>query len=476
MAYDFGQHRIGAGGREHNDDLYIRTLLGQSIRDIPVPEWTAQRTHNPFVAFEDPGTRKVCGITKDALSYGTVALGPSGTGKTNFFNMILDRVLATMQPTDVICIFDTKGDYLETFGGRIPADEKVVIGNGAVYQSITSYHNIFAEIMPRGNDGRLLYTPEECDGDAFEISKMLFQSMQSETQPIFPLMAEQLFAAIVIYYMRTYWQTDQAHLNNRELIQFIRRSTNEELRSILEMDGMMDQRGCTDYIAGKSNQTQGVKSYLISMTKDMFVGPFVQANPAREFSMRDIVNGGRRKVVFIEYDLQKGNTLSPMYGMLISRALAEALGGRQQERTNRYFLLDEMLLLPTLERNLLSNSLNFGRSQGVKVLCGLQNVSGLEELYGEAGARNILSAFQNMIVFRTIDPKSREYVIGRMGENYQGLDFSAQQTNLHIQRAGHTIEDWDLMNLANGEAVMSLVGERPFLFTLPMFVQGANRQ
>lgn len=380
--------------------------------------------------------------------------------------MTLDRMLDTMQTGDVIIIFDTKGDYLETFGNKIPDSMKVVIGNGAEYRRITSYHNIFAEVMPRGNDGRLVYTPE-ADEDALEICEQLFQSMQSETQPIFPAMAEQVVAAVMIYFMKTYWRSDQSKLNNKELIHFFTHSTNEDLKKILCLDYMADQRSCIDYISGKGNQTQGVNSYVGSMLKKMFVGPFAQADPVREFSMRDIVCSGKKKVVFIEYDLRKGRLLAPMYGILIDRALANSLGGRQQVKINTYFLLDEMLLLPRLEH--LSDSLNFGRSLGVRMMCGLQNTCGLEEQYGEAGAKNILSSFQNMVAFRSNDYDSRLFVINRMGENYQNFSLSAQQANLNIQRVGHTVEEWNLLKLKNGEAVVSLVGENPFLFSMPLY-------
>lgn len=76
-------------------------------------------------------------------------------------------------------IFDTKGDYLETFGSRIPDSMKVVIGNGDAYRTVTSYHNIFAEVMPRRNNGRLVYTPES-DEDALEICEQLFQADASD--------------------------------------------------------------------------------------------------------------------------------------------------------------------------------------------------------------------------------------------------------------------------------------------------------
>lgn len=467
MTYDFGQKRIGTGSDQKiNNGMYTKTILGQSIEDTPVPVWTADRSRNPFVAFQNPKTQKLFGINKDMLAYGLIAIGAPGTGKTNFLNMTLDRMLVTMQPTDIIIIFDTKGDYLETFGSRIPDSDKIVIGNGEAYRRVTFYHNIFAEVMPRGKDGKLVYTPES-DEDALNLCEQLFQSMNSETQPIFPTMAEQVVAAVMVYFMRTYWRKDQSKLNNKEFINFFTHSTNDELKKVFELEYMSDQHSCIDYISGKGNQTQGVNSYVGSVLKKMFVGPFAQADPAREFSMRDIIYSGKKKVVFIEYDLCKGKLLAPMYGLLIDRAFANALGGRQKTKINKYFLLDEMLLLPKIEH--MCDSLNFGRSLGVKVMCGLQNICGLEEQYGEAGAKNILSSFQNMIAFRTNDYDTRQFVINRLGENYQNFSLSVQQENLNIQREGHTVEDWNLLKLKNGEAVISLVEGDVFLFTMPLY-------
>lgn len=57
--------------------------------------------------------------------------------------------------------FDTKGDYLETFGSRIPDSDKIVIGNSEAYRRVTFYHNIFAEVMPRGKDGKNLNIQRE---------------------------------------------------------------------------------------------------------------------------------------------------------------------------------------------------------------------------------------------------------------------------------------------------------------------------
>lgn len=467
MAFDYGSKEIETVGvKEKNSKVYSKTLFGQDILENPVPIWTADKTKTPYVIFQDPNTGKKFGISRDKLSLGLLAMGAPGGGKTNFLNINFAALLTTMKEGEIFIVFDTKGDYLTEFGDRIPDKEKIVIGTGEEYRAITGYHNIFAEIMPRGLDGKLVYTTDS-DTDALDLATQLFSAMKSETQPIFTAMAEQIFAAVMIYFMRTFWRSDQSRLNNRELIRFFTCSTNEDIRKMLELDYMQDQRSCMDYIAGRSNQTQGVNSYIGSVLRKMFIGPFAKADPSREFSMREVINGGAKKVVFIEYDLQRGNVLAPMYGILIDRALSNALGGRLKGKVNKYFLLDEMLILPRLEH--LSNSMNFGRSQGVKMMCGLQNMAGLEELYGEAGAKNVLSSFQNIVVFKVNDSDTRQFVVNRLGENYSNYSVCAQQENLNLQREGHIVEEWHLLSLQLGEAVVSLAGEAPFLFKMPLY-------
>lgn len=470
MSFDYRRNFSGLAttSEKHgkNTSVYSQDVFGKNIFENSVPVWTADGSENPYVVFTDPNTGLKMGINRERLGLGMLVIGAPGAGKTNFINANLKRILETMESDDVIIVFDTKGDYLTEFGGMIADRDKIVIGTGEEYRNETSYHNIFAEIMPRGMDGRLVYTMDS-DTDALDFSTQLFSKMDSEIQPIFPAMAGQIFAAVLVYYMRTFWKTDQSKLNNKELLRFFSHSTNEDIRNILCLDYMKDYRKCMDYISGKSSETQGVNSYLGAVLGKMFIGPFAESCCGREFSMREVVYGSRKKVLFIEYDLQRGNVLAPMYGMLIDRALAYALGGREKIKKNKYFLLDEALLLPKLEH--LQNSTNFGRSQGIKIICGSQNIEGFENLYGEAGAKNMLSSFQNIVAFKVTDYDTRQFLIQRLGENYINHSISAQQQSLNVQREGHTIEDWQLLSLQKGEAVVSLAWEDPFLFKMPLY-------
>lgn len=468
MAYKFGNElSVRTADQNRNAGVYTRILFGQSMKENPVPVWTAEREYHPFVVLQDPKTGNHIGINKDMLSCGFIAIAEPGGGKTNLLNMGTAGILATQGDNDKIIIFDTKGDYYREFGSRIPPENCIVIGAGSEYRNITWYHNIFAEIMERGRDGRLIYT-EDSDVEALEKAKQLYANMQSATQPIFPSMAEQIIAGLLIYFMRTYWRNNQSKLNNKEFIAVAAGSTNDELKAIFELDYMRDYRNCANYISGKSNQTQGVNSYIGTVLRELFIGPFGKSDPKREFSMREIINSPGKKTVFIEYDLRRGETLAPMYGLLIDSGLANGLGGRQASRNNVYFILDEMLLLPPTIKHL-GDALNFGRSQGIKILCGLQNVCGLADAYGETGAKKILASFQNIVAFHNSDYDTRCFLKERLGTNYSNTSYSAQQQNMNIQREGYTVEDWDILSLKLGEAIVSLKDESPFFFTMPKY-------
>ena len=184
MAYEFGNRlaESTAANQNRNAGVYTRTLIGQTIRETPVPVWTAEAAQHPFVTFEDPSTRKRIGISKDMLSYGFLTLAEPGGGKTNLLNMITRQLLVSQEKGDKIIIFDTKGDYYREFGDRIPKKDCIVVGAGSEYAGLTGCHNLFAEIMPRAGNGRLVYTPDS-DSDALEKTKQLFSGMQSESQP-----------------------------------------------------------------------------------------------------------------------------------------------------------------------------------------------------------------------------------------------------------------------------------------------------
>lgn len=52
MAYNYGNKmEIYNGNQNRNTGKYTDALFGQSIHENPVPVWTANKDHKPFVVF-----------------------------------------------------------------------------------------------------------------------------------------------------------------------------------------------------------------------------------------------------------------------------------------------------------------------------------------------------------------------------------------------------------------------------------------
>ena len=85
--------------------------------------------------------------------------------------------------------------------------------------------------------------------------------------------------------------------------------------------------------------------------------------------MRNAVRGKGGRAIFVEYDLAVGETLAPVYRLLIDQALKEALS-RNENTGQVYVIADEFKLLPKLQH--IDDALNFGRGLGVRVVAGIQ--------------------------------------------------------------------------------------------------------
>lgn len=131
-------------------------------------------------------------------------------------------------------------------------------------------------------------------------------------------------------------------------------------------------------------------------------------------------------------------------------------------------VIDEFKLLPKLQH--IDDALNFGRSLGIKVIAGIQNITQLYDIYGESRGAVIASGFSNLFAFKTIDAESREYVSKVFGRNYYSMSyFNSAGDFVDENREGYSVEDWELMELGIGQAVIGLANHRPFYFMFEEF-------
>jgi len=403
-------------------------------------------------------------LSASQLSRHILLLGGAGSGKTNVFNLTVNQLREYDNPDDIYIVFDTKGDFYNNFGK--PGD--YVIGNSKQYRSVSQRWNIFDEVLSDGHDRR------EYEINAKEIASVLFEDRGSTSQPFFSNAAKDIFAKTISYFIRRSEEDSRwkSLLNNYNLVNWLNNASGPDFAKIFNF--YKDMRGTLSYIGdGKSSQALGVFGELRSMLSDCFIGVFAENDSMGRFSIRNAVKQKGGRAVFIEYDLMTGETLTPIYRLLVDLALKEALGrSENQKNGNVFIILDELKLLPKLQH--LDDALNFGRSLGVKVMAGIQTINQLYDIYGEEKGHVLAGGFSTLFAFHTLDSASRDYVSEIFGKNVVSYQYTRNDGSVEVrEREGNTVESWDQMDLKTGEAIIGLADEtEPFQFVFEEYKRG----
>ena len=415
----------------------------------------------PRLFFRDQANGRMFAVDEASVFRHILLIGGSGSGKTNVLNQVVAQTLrwTAAAPRDgVSLIFDTKGDYLSHAGFFKPGD--YMIGNDSAHRDRSDVWNIFEEILADGSD------PVDYEANAREIANVLFKDRGSKTQPFFADAARDIFANMLIYFVRrrrddpSFWGDK---LNNADFITFLRRSKASQFVKCFQL--YADMRSLLSYIGdGTSNQALGVFGELNSMLNDCFQGVFCKkAAPGRKpFSIRRAIREKGGRTIFILYDLAIGETLIPMYRLLIDLALKEALSNTSSGHTHLF--LDELKLAPKMTH--LEDAINYGRGKHVSVVAGLQSVGQIYSIYGREAGQVILGGFGSVIALNTRDWESREYVTRLFGPNITAYRYeNGSRSPIDRERDGNTVEHWHVQRLAPGHAIVSLASQTdPFFF------------
>ena len=414
----------------------------------------------PFISIggKFKGTSTKLNIDEDILSKHLLMSGGTGSGKSNAFYHIIKQIKRQLSPEDIMIIFDTKGDFLGKFG----EDNDLIIGNSKEYRSKSEKWNIFREILSDGWDR------QEIESNIYELSWSIYrEAIDKSKDPFFPNAARDLFAGILLCLIETGEKKEEfkkKNFYNNMLKNSLDASNVLQIKSMLEAHPRYASVG--SYIGdGKNGQSLGVYAEMIGTARKIFTGVFADKG---SFSIRNFVRNRGGKTLFIEYDLSMGDTLSPMYSLLIDLALKEVLGRNNSKKDsisngNVYMIFDEFRLLPYLQH--IDDAVNFGRSLGLKVLAGIQSVNQMTELYGEYRGKNILAGFSSVFAFRANDADTRKFISNLYGTNYIVEQKKSLSNVINEEyKSAYVVEDWDVRNLGLGEAIIGFPFGEPFKF------------
>lgn len=419
---------------------------------------TADDAKFALLGTDDQNQQMIWPVGGEQLSRHMLLLGGIGTGKSNAFNLIIQRIRHTLNSNDVMIIFDTKGDYYNEF--YRPGDVVISNDDRATGGDGPDYWNIFNEVT----------IDSRHEENIMEICKTLFsEKLEKTTQPFFPNAAKDLLQALMLYLLRN--DDCQKMRNNKSLRHVLDTFSVPAMLRILR--SYPDTKAMESYIADpKSGQTLGVVAELQQMVREIFVGNFAKKGT---LSMRKLVNSKGAKVIFVEYDLGIGGMLTPVYRLLMDLAIKEALC-RKTNEGNVYFMIDEFRLLPHLTH--VDDGVNFGRSLGAKFFLGVQNIEQVFHAYGEDLGRSILSGFSTMIAFRVADGTTREYIKEIFGKNRKLVVYeSGVRTRgvVETMNDSNVVEDWDVAHLRVGEAIVGYADYLPFRFRFKRFVSTVQK-
>lgn len=390
-------------------------------------------------------------ISEDTLSKGLLCLGGTGSGKTNAINQLVSQIKNNMTETDVMIIFDTKGDYYSEFFN----DGDVILGNSKAFYEKSERWNVFDDITIDGEDDGSVIT------NINDICRCLFKKYESSSQPFFANAGRGLVAAVIQFILRETMNAECKDLyrNNLVLKRWFENARIEDYRSLYQKYADLSNVGM--YLGdGANDQALGVLSEAIVMIKDTFLGIFGEFG---DFSIREFIRQKGGKTLFLEYDLSTGEALSPIYSLLMDLALKESLGRRETSNSGRvYIVIDEFKLLPNLTH--MDDAVNFGRSMGLRVIAGMQSMAQLYDIYGRDKGISIAAGFSSIMAFRPNDWLTTEYVSDAFGKNYISETALAGSLPSTQRREGHVTEPWELNKLAVGQAFIKLIETAPFFF------------
>lgn len=452
-----------------NRPLYeISHVTGQQLLTAVPANWQTQPTSGEYVRI--PGTRGANGssdiyISEETFSKHMLALGSIGSGKSTLLYHIVQGILGWRNPQNRYVFFDVKGDYIQHFWN---ANDCVSIGHDGVHRS--DAWNLFADLMEDAN------SQPDCEL-LRQIATTLFKKqIESSNNPTFAYGARDLFVGLVRVFIHRHQREGNPSfttMNNATLKQFFSEHVHDG-EAIKRMIGELPDLAWlkTYLIAPQSATTQSYLAPLQTMMNDIFVGCFARAGT---FSIRKFMRGQTsQRVLFLEYDPEKGCILDTVYTALLDLALKESIGRGNAQR-HCFFILDEFPVVPAL--TYIGQILQLARSLGVKVIAAIQNTSQLTHKYGEAEALNILSGFSTVFAFRLFDEVSREVICNRHGKHLTRINCPSAQYGgepLEEMRDLDVIADWDIVSLIPGQCIISPVRGNPFMFFPALYTAPAQ--
>lgn len=385
-------------------------------------------------------------LTFDAACKHLVVIGATGSGKSIVLNLLMQSVFAKFGRNQAVknraLVYDAKADLAATISGLNP--QAHIIFFNPLDDRFTPW-NISADVVS--------------ETDAYEFASILVPKNDKESSPYFSDTARSLIAAVIKRFNAATRHRNASWTLRDVILAF---KTTKRLESIL-----CDNK-ITDYIRehfqpDNRRNFAGVKS-TVDNTLAQY-RPIAALMASAKNQPLGLSQWLQSESVLLVGNHETAREATDTYNRLVFRQLSKMLMAREGriENDRTWIFLDEMReagVLPGLRQLLLR-----GRSKGVAVAIGFQDLEGIYAAYGEHDGAEIVGAAQNAMILHInpTAPKTAQWASQMFGS--RRVEKASRSAN--FQESG--------MSFGHSKQLSVLENVLPIQFTqLPMPTKGED--
>lgn len=369
-------------------------------------------------------------LIKDSEMQHILMVGTTGAGKSNAFNHLIPQIRKRNQKAVIV---DTTGDF------------------------VAKYYNPDTDIIlnPLDMRSKPWHMWKECDNNIQVDDLAASMIPQSLSDPFWADSSRTLFAETVrkLREMKKY--------SVKELLSYTTALPLKEIQSFYRgtpAAALVDIHADKTAASIRMNLTTYLKSlYFLEETDD-------------PFSVREwIRDDEQRGFLFLVVNPEQRETLRALLTTWINVAINGLMSCKPNFKRRVWFIIDEKQSLNKIEA--LPKALAEIRKYGGCIVAGLQNISQIDQLYGNATARSMVSLYNTKLFFRSPESNTAQWIAKTIGENEvsehsEGISFGAHQmrdgVSINEQKRIKPIVPYtEFMALPNLTAYLKLSGDYP---------------
>ena len=358
-------------------------------------------------------------------------IGGPGSGKTTFFNQMLE--ILEIRGEKRVIIYDFKGDYVSKFYNP----ETDILFNPLDCRSVRwTVTNEISAITDIDAIGASLIPP----------------AMQSD--PFWNDGARDVFSGLNHYLLQNNMKT------NADIWSAVSAPA-IQIRDWLQ-NTKGGERGLRYVEDASSKQAMSILSVMMQFTKSFEYLAGIDG----DFCISDWISQEpeKRQWIFITNYSEVEATLKPVLSLFIDLLGRKLLSLPDDINRRIFFILDEFGTLQRLST--ITRLKTLARSKGGVVFDAVQDIGQLDRIYGEPTRQTIINASSTSLIFRVSDPVAAEYLSKKLGDteieekrksNTYGPEDSRDSVQVQKQlKDRRLVMASEIMNLKDLEAYLKL--------------------